>query len=165
MALIVETGAGLSNSESYISVANASARQASLGNDTWATLSNAEMEEALRRATIHMGQAYRARWIGARKTLAQALDWPRYGACVDGFSLPSDAVPADVANACADLAFKAAGGDLAPDLERTIVREKTGPLETEWDRHSPQATRYRSVEMALSPYLNGSGVSARLVRA
>lgn len=165
MSLIVEDGTGLSTAESYISVANATARQAALGNDTWATITNAQMEEALRRATVYMGQAYRTRWVGVRRISTQALDWPRAWVCVDGYAVAADAVPADIANACADLALTAAAGDLNANLERAVIREKVGPLETEYSPHSPQATRYRAIDMALAPYLMGSGANARLVRA
>ncbi len=165
MALIVEDGTGLSTAESYVSVAAADTRQTALGNTNWATLTTAEKEEALRRATVHMGQAYRTRWTGMRAHSTQALDWPRYDVCVDGYSVLSTIVPADIANACADLALKAAAGDLAPDLTRAVIRKKIGPLETEYDRNSPQATRYRAIDMALSPYLTGSGAMARLVRS
>lgn len=165
MALIVEDGTGLATAESFISVADASARQAALGNTNWATLTETEMEQALRRATAYMEQAYRQSWKGTRLYRDQALSWPRYGAVVDGYDLNSDYVPADVANACADLAFKAAADDLAPDLERGIKREKVGPLETEFDTLSPQATRYRAADMALAPYLKGSSAMAMLVRA
>ena len=165
MALIVENGSGMATAESYISVAAADTRLAALGQTIWAPLTTPQKEEALRRATQHMGRAYRARWIGARKTLAQALDWPRYGASVDGFILVSDAIPADIANACADLALKAGAGDLAPDLERAVIREKVGPIETEYSAHSPQATRIRAIDMMLAPYLKGSSAMATLIRA
>lgn len=165
MSLIVETGAGLSNAESYISVADASARQVALGNETWSTISNAEMEEALRRATAFMTQSYRQRWTGQRLTPAQALDWPRYDVCVDGFYVPSDSLPADIANACADLALKAAAGELNADLTRGVTRRKVGPIEVEFDRYSPQSVRYPAIAMALAPYLKGASANASLVRA
>lgn len=164
MTLIVETGEGLSNAESYISVADADARHASLGNTGW-TGTEQVKEALLRRATAYMEQAYRSRWKGNRLRKDQALSWPRYGATVDGFDLSSTIVPVEVANACADLALKAAAGDLAPDLERGVIREKVGPLETEYDRNSSQATRYRSIDLGLAPFLKGSSAMATLVRS
>lgn len=166
MSLIVEDGTGISTAESYISVANADTRMTALGLTNWGTLSTTEKEQALRRATQHMLQAYRGRWKGTRVTSTQALDWPRYVTdYVDGHPVQSNVVPTDVAKACADLALKAAAGDLAPDLDRAVIREKVGPLETEYSPHSPQATRYRAIDMALAPYLTGSSAMARLVRA
>jgi hypothetical protein len=84
---------------------------------------------------------------------------------VDGWWIDSDEVPSIVANACADMALKAAAGDLNADLTRGVVREKVGPLETEYDRASPQSTRYRAVDMMLAHLLSGGSANARLVRA
>jgi hypothetical protein len=165
VALVVEDGTGLANAESYISVADASSRLANRGMTNWATLTNTEMEQALRRATDYIEQALRERWIGIRLHNHQALSWPRWNALVDGYPIDPNSVPADIANACADLAVKAAGGDLNVDLTRAVTREKVGPIETEYERFSPQATRYRSLEMALAPYLKGSTSSVQLVRA
>lgn len=170
MALITEDGTGLANAESYISVADADTRHTNLGNGAWtdASVTTAQKEAALRKATIYMVQAYRERWTGYRVKIAptmQALDWPRYGVEVDHFPVHYDIVPADVANACADLALKALAGDLAPDLSQAVVREKVGPIETEYNRGSPQFTRYRAIDMMLAPYLTGGASRAVLVRS
>jgi len=176
LSLIVEDGTGKVDAESYISVADASARHAALGNTIWADdTSNTEKEQALRRATQYMLQAYRKRWSGYRKTATQALDWPRSFVYLEPFIvgavgpypyLVSDTiVPTDIANACADLALKAAAGDLNPDIERAVIRKKIGPLEKEFDPYSPQSTQYRAINMALAPYLTGSSAMATLVRA
>ena len=164
MALEVETGSGSATAESYISLADANARHTALGNSSW-TGSDSAKESALRRATQYMEQSYRSRWRGQRMTGTQALSWPRWGVEVDGFYLDSDIVPAEIANACADLALKALSDDLAPDLERGVVREKVGPLEVEYDPASPQAKRYRAVDGALAPFLKGSTAMVGLVRA
>lgn len=166
MALVVENGTGLATAESYVSVASADTRHSNLGNTNWTTLTTEQKEEALRRSTVYLEQAYRERWKGNRHTVDQALSWPRNSVVVDGFVVvDSDVVPADVANACADVAFKAAAGDLNADITRAVIREKVGPLETEYSAHSPQSVRYRSIDMLLAPYLTGGGASARLVRA
>lgn len=164
MALEVETGTGSSIAESFASVAQADTRMAAHGYTNWSDLTTTEKEQALRRATAHMEGAYRNRWKGTRLLRAQALSWPRYGAWVDGFDIPSTEVPDEVVNACIDLAFRAAAGELAPDQTRTIVREKVGPLETEYDRYSSGLPRYSAIDMALAPYLGGGGMN-RLARA
>lgn len=163
MTLITEDGNGLTTAESYITVADADARHTALGNTAW-TGTDAVKEAALRRATAFMEQRYRSRWKGTRMSRDQALSWPRYGATVDGWDVSSIIVPADVANACADLALRALSDDLNPDTTRGIVREKVGPLETEYDAYSPQSPRWNAVDQALAPYLNGGGAVRRLVR-
>lgn len=165
MALVVETGAGLANAESYISVADASTRHANLGNAAWAdAASDTLREQALRKATAYMVQVYRQRWTGNRAKIDQALDWPRYGVEVDGLPVHYDIVPADIANACADLALKALTEELAPDLTRGVIREKVGPIETWYDQGSPEVKRYRAIDLMLAPYLTGGPSNARLVR-
>lgn len=162
MALVVEDGTGLSNAESYVSVANADARQTALGITAW-TGTDAVKEAALRRATQYMEQRYRQRWKGTRLLRAQALSWPRYGADTGDWYVESTVVPAEVANACADLAVKALSETLNADQTRAVVREKVDVLETEYDRYSPQATRFVAIDAMLAPYLMGGGV--RLMRA
>lgn len=163
MALEVEDGTGKTNSESFISVADADTRHTNLGNTAW-TGTTAAKEQALRKATEYMQQAYRERWKGNKHTVGQALAWPRNSVVVDGFvTIASGVVPTEVKNACADLALKALSETLAEDLERGIVREKVGPIETEYDAASPQAKRFRAIDMTLSPYLKSG--QASLVRA
>lgn len=164
MALEVETGTGSASAESYASVTQADTRLAALGMTNWAGLEVAKKEQALRRATVFIEQRYRDKWKGTRLYRAQALSWPRYGACVDGYDILSTEVPTELANATIDLALKAAAGDLNADLTRAIVREKVGPLETEYAEHSPQSVRYVSIEQTLSPFLRGGG-AVRLIRA
>lgn len=165
MALIPEDGTGLSTADSYISVAAADTRHSNNGMTNWATLQTTEKEAAIRRATIYLEQAFRERWHGLRLHIHQALSWPRWNVMVDGFPVDPNSVPAEVANACADLALKAAAGDLNADLSARVIREKVGPIETEFDRFSPQRVRYPAIEGTLQPFLKGSSASMSLVRS
>lgn len=172
MALNVESGQAGSDSESYASVEYADAFHLARGNSLWATLATTEKEQALRRATEYLCSAYRLRWAGYRVSDIQALDWPRYEVPKRDVSSYTysyydyQSVPEEVKKACASMAFKAAQGDLAEDLTQRVVREKIGPIETEYDSNSPQAVRYRSIDMLLAPLLNGmGGANVRLVRA
>jgi hypothetical protein len=170
MSIIIETGEGLADAESYASVAAADARCAGLGLTAWAALAEADKEIALRKAMIFMA-TYRVRWTGRRMSQRQSLDWPRYGVKADGFPVPSDIVPVDVVNACIDLAARAGRGeDLLPDLDtgsNVIKKDKTGPLETEYFQNTTDAReRFVAVDSLLAPYfgLSGGGNSIKLVR-
>lgn len=167
MALIVEDGTVVAGAESYITVANATTYFSNRGIATWAALaSDTVREQALRKATDYMVQAFKGRWKGLIVEEAQALDWPRTGVFVDGYELDSDSVPEQVQRACAELALKASAADLLADQEQLIVREKIGPIETEYDKYSPQAKRYPVIDKMLGPYLSGmSGANVRLERA
>lgn len=164
--ITVEDGTGKADAQSYISVADADTHFAARGITLWDTMLEAEKEQALTRATDYMVQVYRTRWLGERVSATQALDWPREGVEVDGFDVDEDVVPAEVELACAEMAFKAAFGELAADIERLTKREKVGPIEVEYSEHGPQFKRYRAVDNLLAPYLRAgtSGLFRAVVR-
>jgi hypothetical protein len=175
MALTVESGAGLSTAESYISVADADSYHSLRGNTAWAAIgTTATKEAALRRATDYMVQVYRLRWKGVRMQATQALDWPRSGVYTEPFMyggigeqpylVADDIVPTDVARACASLALKASSEDLSPALERSTKREKVGPLEVEYTDGAVQYKRYRDVDNMLGAYLETTAVGKTLER-
>jgi hypothetical protein len=172
MTLIIETGAGLANAESYISVADATAYHANRGNSAWAALaSDTVREQLLRKATEYMVGQYRDNWKGQRTSVTQALDWPRYNVQLPdvGYGryvayVQPNVVPVEVANACAVLALQASSGDLAPNLERTIKQDTVGPLTTIYADGAPERPRYTGVDNMLKAYLAGSGTSGKLVR-
>lgn len=181
MTIIVEDGTAKADSESFISVADADVYFAARNLTLWADVevSEAEKEGALRRATDYMQQVYRMRWAGYRKTDAQALDWPRelvprpdgpgqwMGTLLVSY-YPSDAIPREVKYACAELAFRALFGELAPDVDRVTKREKVDVIEVEYADGFNVTKRYRAVDNLLAP-LFGTGIAAgsniRLVRS
>jgi len=178
MSLITEDGTGLINSESYVSVTDCATYFSNRGITNWATITTAQQEQALRRATDYMTQAYRSKWKGRRVLITQALDWPRVGVVLDDFGgsqgqnnfgsyglfqVLYTIVPIPVVNACCELAFRAAAGELAPDLDRETVSETVGSIKTEYRPGAVEHIRYRSIDLMLKPYLVGSG--AQLVRA
>jgi hypothetical protein len=173
MALIVEDGTGLANAESYISLAEADAYHTSRGNLPWindADMTETAKEQALRRATDYLQHFYSGLWLGYKSTLTQALDWPRqdvpkvdtpYG----NYYLLTE-IPQELKNACAELAYKAAQGDLTPDLTQAVKREKIDVLEVEYSEFSPQSKRYRVIDNLLSKFLaqSSSGIFRKLAR-
>lgn len=91
MAIVVEDGSGFADSETYISVEEATAYHAERGHADWIAATIEEQEAALRRATEWLDATYRGKFIGYRtKARAQALEWPRSGASyVDPVNGPS----------------------------------------------------------------------------
>ena len=174
MALITEDGTGRADAESYCSLADATAYHAALGNAAWAALATDELrEQALRRASVYMVQAYRLRWAGYRKRDAQALDWPRYEVPKPDTSVgrfmayySENIVPTEVRNACAELALRAASGDLAADQGQAVIERTVGPITTKFAPGSLAAKRYVAVDRLLAPMLTDGGSSSalRLVR-
>lgn len=77
MALIVETGAGLPDADAYVTLDEADAYHAALGNAAWAAAEVATRETAIRRATAFLDASYS--WRGRLKNQAQRRRWPRVG--------------------------------------------------------------------------------------
>lgn len=168
MAFVPETGAGLSNSNSYASVAQADSYFADRGNADWAALTTTEKEQALIKATDFIEATYRSAWKGGRVTSTQALSWPRVEVSADGFPIPSNIVPLPVTKACAELAIRATAGTLLADQGQQVKREKVDVLEVEYQDYSDPTERYPAVNRLLLPFLlssSGSGfASFRVIR-
>jgi hypothetical protein len=166
MALIIETGTGGSTSQSYATVAYALSYHEARGNNTWATITTLQQEQALIRACDYIEQVYGQTWQGFRVNSTQALSFPRSSVFIHGYLKASDEIPTILINAQCEMALKAAQGELLPDLERGVTREKVGSLEVEYDRYSPQSKRYLVIDNLLKPLMtNQSSATAALLRA
>lgn len=170
MAFVVETGAGLSNSNSYASVAAADSYVADRGITGWASLTSTVKEQSLIKATDYLEQTYREAWKGYRVTSTQALSWPREQVEVDTFPVAANIVPTAVVRACIEMAIRAsAGEDLISDLGQQIIKEKVDVIETTYSEFGSQAARYPAVNRLVLPYLmsstsDGGFTQARVVR-
>ena len=180
MTLIVETGQGAVDSESYASAAQATDFHTKRGNVAWLALTQDQQESALRAATDYMEQIYRLRWSGSRASDTQALSWPRYqvpridrGSTAlfafgygSGYSFyPSASVPKEVVNACCVLALKASSSELAPDLNRPATTEMVGPVRVDYAPGTREFVRFRAVDLMLAPMLKNSGTGLKVTRA
>ena len=171
MALVVETGTGLANAESYASVTEFKTRSDNFG-FVYSTFTDTQIEQYLRKATRYMVQEYRTQWKGYRGVSTQALDWPRYGVYTDpvGYGgqnyVASDVVPDDVKNACIDLAQKAPTvPDFFPDGTQQVTEKTVGPITLKYEQGSIQRKQFDAITATLSVYLNGSGrVNVQMVR-
>lgn len=161
MTLIVETGAGLANAESYASVAFATAFHGARGKaDAWDAVE--DKEAALRNATDYMTQQYSCRWAGTRFSEAQALDWPRYDVPWSDQALgvrPQNVIPSELMSACAELALKSASAALLTDLGRETLSEKVDVISVTYAQGASRQTKYPTVEGWIRPLLKaGSGI-------
>lgn len=135
MALVVETGTGAADAESYGSVADCAAYATARGL-TFAETPAPAAEAALRRATVFI-DGKRGRFPGYRLNgRDQALEWPRNGASdAAGNAIASNSIPVEIVRATFEAAVRelAKPGSLSPDLTPAIrmKRVKAGPVETE----------------------------------
>lgn len=142
MALVVEDGTGLTNSESYIDVDFADAYFLKRGITEWATLTN--REQLIIRAMDYIENNYT--YQGAKLVLTQSLQFPRL---INGETV----YPIALKNAVCELALKSNEEDLLSDTDKTTIREKVGALEVEYDPNQDNIKSYNYVNKLLAPYL------------
>lgn len=169
MALIVETGSGLEDGESYCSVAFADDWLSRNGYDNyaatpWSDASEGDKEIALRRATRWIDNRYRSRWSGRRYGVDQALDWPRsYAEDHEGYYFNSTEMPTRLVQATALLASIALREDIEPNVEVNAgirsISQKAGPFSetTVYNGSAAPVPTYREVEMMLRSLIASPG--------
>ena len=162
MALIVETGLGLSNANSYVSAADAQAYHSDRGNALWTDGDDDAKLAALIRATSALDGIYGRRWPGYRCGTYQALAWPRYEAW-DADAWPLVDVPAKIMASCCEAALVelVTPGALSVALERggMLVSKTTGPLSMTWAANAPGGTTYPRIHQPLESIIQGRRAS------
>ncbi|MCC0013674.1 MAG: hypothetical protein H6877_10190 [Rhodobiaceae bacterium] len=158
--LVVETGTGASDSESYVSVSDAASYAAARGL-TFPVSPEAPAEQALRRATTFIDATYRASFPGARANgRNQALQWPRVDAYDrEGEEIASDEIPAEIVSATIEAAVRelASPGSLSPDIVPGQIekRIKVDTIEFEYAVGAGTAQEQRPVVSIVDDILSG----------
>jgi hypothetical protein len=170
MAIVVETGAGLSNADALASVAFCDSYHLARLNSTWVG-SDEEKESAIRRATMYLSDS--VTWSGIRtKGRDQALAWPRASTFdKEGFGIDTDIIPIEIKNACAELALQelVSPGSMTPTvtISATRKREKIGAIEVEYANASlPASSRVPAmlrVQALIAPFIDGASGASSLV--
>lgn len=130
MAIEIEDGTGKANAESYVSVSDLGSY---LSNRGLTLAASDTVKEQLLRKAMDYAEGYGHRFSGLKLTRDQALQWPRGYATQDGYELPTDEIPTALKNAVCQLAYDINATDPFPVGEgREVIREKLGPIETEY---------------------------------
>ena len=171
MALIVEDGTAKTNSESYISVADADTYHTNYtGSSNWSSATTAVKERVLRRATLVIDARYVLRWKGDRFSELQALDWPRHSAeDPSGFFILTTVIPVNLQRATAELALReiTETDGIIPDQsdDGVISRKKVkvGPIERDitFQGGSSPETKFTVVEKLLKELLESTSFIER----
>ena len=111
LTLIVENGTGKTDSNTYISLADAETYfESHLFPTEWAAATDPNKNIALVMAARLLDQWFE--WDGKKVLEEQAMRWPRYGAKDrDNWVMDSDIVPNEVAQATAEMALYLFRGD------------------------------------------------------
>lgn len=129
-SLVVETGAGLADAQSYISVIEADTYLSEHEDPSaWNASDDPQKEQALRLATQYLDAQYGDAWVGVRLSSTQALDWPRAWA-YDHRGNAVDGVPQRIKDCTAEMAARYRADPTAPLLEDTLPGQNEVTSET-----------------------------------
>ena len=108
MAITVEDGSVVASANSFVTVAEVTARAALVGADDWAAGDPTDQEKAVVVAAYYLLTRYRTRWKGQITIVTQTLSWPRAGAWDElGADIANNVVPQCVKDAQCELAIQA----------------------------------------------------------
>jgi hypothetical protein len=123
--IIVETGAGLTNSNSYVSESDL----ATYASDRGVTITGTAAVLIIQA----MDYLESRQFLGTKSDIDQALQWPRFGVEVDAYYVDSDEIPTLLKQAEMEICIAIDGGvDPLANLSRETKREKVGDLEVEY---------------------------------
>jgi hypothetical protein len=143
MAIIIEDGSKVAGANSYATEAQLS---------TYATDRGVTVSGTVAVLLIQAMDALEDKnFIGTKANDDQALQWPRLGVQIDGYSIASDTIPSNLINSQIEIALAIDGGDnpLA-NQGRETVREKIGDIEVEYGKSAHPTTYLAAAEAKLS---------------
>lgn len=166
LVLVVETGSGLTNANSYASVAEAdSYHEAHLYASVWFAMTVPEKNAALVWGTRLLDE--QVDWPGARSTIGQALRWPRVGVpdrdaigdmvlsdpVLYGSFIAGDIIPLWLKYATAELGRQLKAADRTADVETLGFSQLTvGSIGLSIDKHDRRNLLPDSVISMVQPY-------------
>jgi hypothetical protein len=151
MAIVVEDGTGLANSNSYISEAELT----TYATDRGITLVGTASANLL----LSMDYIEQQPFKGYKYTDEQALQWPRGNVWIDGYEVDTDEIPQLLRDAQAEFAIAIdAGNNPLATESRATKKEKVGDLEVEYMDGARNSTYVAAGESKLTKLLtSGSG--------
>lgn len=171
MSFVVETGEGLDNATSYVTVAFADLYADSFFSDsdyeTWSELTDNSKERCLNRATAYLDRTYV--FVGQISSSTQALKFPRKEV-YDELEGEVSGVPYNIKSATCLTAKRLMGGiQLDPDLERggAIKREKIDTIDITYQDGASSVTKFYEIDnilraSGLVKYNRNNAVNVRL---
>lgn len=129
MAFLQETGDGIQDANSYISVEYFQDFHTDRGHVSASSLGDTQVQQCCIRASDYIDKRFGRKFRGIRRNHLQGLAWPRIGAQTDdGYLLADiDEIPRKLQMACAEYALRAAVyNELAPDPLLTVPTQDFG---------------------------------------
>ncbi len=172
VTFIVETGAGLSDATSYLSVADADQIIEDYGLAWPSGYTDDQKKVALNSGTRYLDTKYNGAWKGYKGSADQALAWPRADVIdTDGWVVPSDEIPEPLEQATVEVAtYAAENGSSFPDLDnpgalkRKKIKIDVIEIDTEYLGGNSGTEVASKVDAILAGYIHGRGANAEVIR-
>lgn len=158
MALTLENGEGLSDSDSLVSLGDVRDFAVSRGKSL--TDDDAELEAAIRTAHDYLLNK-EPQLKGERTKEGQALPFPRKNVELFGFPVDWNAIPKQVKDAICLLVIEQVDKELLPAADGRVVQsEAVGPISTTYAASGTVAANpiFPRVEAFLKPLIRGGGI-------
>lgn len=144
--IVVETGAGLTNANSYVSEAELT----TYASDRGITLTGTSSVLILKAMDYLESKLF----IGSKTSIAQSLQWPRYGAEIDNYYVDSDSVPVLLKEAEMELCIAIDGGvNPLANQGRETLKEKVDSIAVEYKASSRAVTYLTAAETKMKKLL------------
>ena len=165
MGFTVESGAGLSTANSYVSVTDADDYHTLRQNTDWSSFTTEEKQAALVYATAYIDSKFD--WPGYVKETTQALDWPRLSA-QDNEHRIMTGIPNKLKDAVCELAlvhYTEQKLNQTFDRGGAIKSEQVGSVSVEYFSGAAAGNTYPFLESILSSLIvSGSSSVIQLIR-
>jgi len=160
MATIVkETGTGSASSNSYVTETEFGTYASDRG-VTLTASTDALKAELLIKAMDYLESK---NFIGYKKSIEQALMWPRSNASLDGFYIASDSIPTLLQQAEMEIAISIDGGfNPMANIPRETIKEKVGDIEVEYKSSSMAVEYLMAAETKLKKLVHSANRSYRV---
>ena len=191
MAFLVEDGTGVTDANSYLSVADADTywddrvNATSPDGNAWTDATQSDKEGALIEASSYLDATYDwvwnnpPHWQDSVNPLSppsaytplvnenQGLKWPRQAAYDEDTYVLQQDVPQKVKDATAEVALNALDGQILPTRERggMVKREQVGNVSVEYMDNAPGGTSYPMIDRILNGLYWQKGGTRKLRRA
>lgn len=164
MALVIEDGSGVSDADSFVTLAEVRAYALKRG----VTLSNddALLEPQVRKAHDYFF-AVESQLKGSRAVAGQALPFPRKCVWLFGDALPDDVIPQQVKNAACQLVIESLTQDVMPSTDgKVVLQETVGPISTTYANTgvAGESPTFPRVDIMLAPLLQSGGAILTSIR-
>ena len=163
--LVQEDGSGLSNANTYLTLAEYETYIDSRGL-TDNTSDDAKTGRIIQ--AMDWLEARDARYKGRKNSDAQALVWPRSWVVVYGYGLTANEIPQQLKDAQAQLVYDSATIDIYNVSDgRAIKKEKVDVLEVEYSDNGVTNVQpiFAKVEAILRPLYKSGGTVGSVIRA